>query len=402
MEYLDFILEKEESKNLKEKYEEFKHLFEDVKEFIIKKKRILYGGTALNEMLSKNKKFYKETQLPDYDVFTPTPKKDSLELARFLKKRGYNYIEIKPGFWHKGTFKVFAEFQPLVDFTFVRRKFYNFLLEQEKKNPHQNQSDPKLLNVPPLLLLYSFYKELSRPKGSLYRLKKVFSRFKIFQKEFGLETSPVEFSLEKIDPELMPYLEIVRSYVKERQIAFVGGFAIGLQLGANRRNSINCCSVPSIPMFDILSANMKETLKDLKEKIPNLMVQGVDPTSLNEIMPRQYLLKTSEGKTFARILNVNDGCFSTDEICGYKIGNLDTILSFLYSQLINDIFFEKKVNDVPAKKYTEKMIEILEKENAKLTLKERFHLKCWGKEKTREDIFKEKWKNKKRIKISFY
>ena len=403
MEYLDIILQEEEGNIVKQKFDQFSDLYNDVKRFIIQHKRILYGGTALNEILPVEKKFYKEYQLPDFDVFTPTPKQDALALAKYLKKKGYKYIEIKRGFWHKGTFKVYAEFQPVVDFTFVRRTFYEFLLEQTKEHPKRNQSDPRYKIAFPILLMWSLYRELSRPKGSLYRLKKVFTRFKTFRKEFGLKAEITNFPLDKIPDETKPYLDIVRKYVKTNQIPIVGGFAIGLHLGANRWNSINCCSIPGLPMFDILSQNMEETLEVLKELLPDMIVKKRESTHLNEIMPSRYLLRTNteEPITFARIFDASDGCFSINTICGYKVGNLDTILNYLYAQLIADMFFENTVHNTPAAKFTSTIINTLEKENSKKPLRERFDLTCWGKEKSKEDVLKEKWRNPTKIKISF-
>lgn len=402
MEYLDIFVEEEEVKKEEQTYEHYKKLFDDVKSFLIQKKRVIYGGTALNEILPLSKKFYKEKQLPDYDVFTPTPKKDALELAKYLKNKGHSFIEIKRGFWHVGTFKVYAEFLPVVDFTFVRRKFYNFLLTQSKFNPRENQTNPRLKIAFPILLLWSFYKELSRPGGSLYRLKKVFTRFKVFQKEFGLKPKLTRFPLDNIPNDHFTYLEKMRNYLKETQLPFVGGFAIGLHLGANRRNKIECCTIPGIPMFDILSENIDKTLKEIQKVFPHIIIKKKESFYLDEIMPHRYLLKTNtpDEYTFARIFDTSDGCYSIKKINGYSVGKLDTILNFLYAQLIMDMFFDNKINDLPASQFTVRIIQELEKVNNKQTLKERFDMICWGKDKSKTDVMKEKWKNPNKVKIS--
>lgn len=401
MEYLDFIVEEEQNKLAEQDYNEYKNLFKDVEKFIIKKNRIIYGGTALNEILPPSKKFYTDIQLPDYDVFTPTPKKDAVELAKYLHKKGYQYIEVKKGFWHEGTIKVYAEFQPVADFTFIRRKFYEFLLEQDKHNPKKNQKNKKLKVTFIPLLFWFFYKELSRPGGSLHRLKKVFTRFKTFHKEFELKPELQRMSLSQVPPELLPYLEKVRKYVKDVQVPVAGGFAIGLHLGANRRNKIECCNVPGIPLFNILSTDMDATLKDLRKIIPDMVVLKREPTYLCEIMPIRYVLRTSGENpvTFANISDISNGCYSVDTICGYKVGKLDTILNFLYANLINDLLYKTEINGVPAEKYTIKIINTLEKINNKKTLKERFNLVCYGREKTRSDVRKERWNEPKKIRV---
>ena len=56
-------------------------IIEIVERFLKKKKRICYGGTAINNILPEEKQFYdKSIELPDYDFFSPTPLKDAKEL----------------------------------------------------------------------------------------------------------------------------------------------------------------------------------------------------------------------------------------------------------------------------------------------------------------------------------
>ena len=90
-----------------------------VEEFLKKKKRICYGGTAINNILPEEKQFYdKSIELPDYDFFSPTPLKDAKELANIYFKEGFDETEAKSGM-HGGTFKVFVNFIPVADITFM-------------------------------------------------------------------------------------------------------------------------------------------------------------------------------------------------------------------------------------------------------------------------------------------
>ena len=57
-----------------------------VERFLRKKKRVCYGGTAINALLPKKLRFYDEDKdLPDYDFFTPEPDTDVAELVGELK-----------------------------------------------------------------------------------------------------------------------------------------------------------------------------------------------------------------------------------------------------------------------------------------------------------------------------
>ncbi len=50
---------------------------ETVERFLRRKKRVCYGGQAINSLLPKSKQFYDERyNIPDYDFFSPTPDLD--------------------------------------------------------------------------------------------------------------------------------------------------------------------------------------------------------------------------------------------------------------------------------------------------------------------------------------
>ena len=95
-----------------------------VEKFLRDKKRICYGGTAINNLLPINDQFYnKEIELPDYDFYSPEPLNDAKELADIYYDAGYTEIEAKSGM-HAGTFKVFVNYIPVADITYLPEKLY--------------------------------------------------------------------------------------------------------------------------------------------------------------------------------------------------------------------------------------------------------------------------------------
>ena len=90
-----------------------------VEKFLVETKRLLYGGTAINNLLPMEDQFYdKAVELPDYDFFSPDPVKDAKKLADIYYKLGFQDVEAKAGV-HAGTFKVFVNFIPVADITFL-------------------------------------------------------------------------------------------------------------------------------------------------------------------------------------------------------------------------------------------------------------------------------------------
>ena len=103
---------------------EIKKIIDIVERFLRDKKRICYGGTAINNLLPQNDQFYnKEIELPDYDFYSPEPLKDAKELADIYYEEGYTEIEAKSGM-HAGTFKVFVNYIPVADITYLPGNLY--------------------------------------------------------------------------------------------------------------------------------------------------------------------------------------------------------------------------------------------------------------------------------------
>ena len=95
-----------------------------MKIFLTKKKLVCYGGTAINNILPEEDKFYdKSIEIPDYDFFSPNAMNDAIELADHYYKAGYDEVEAKAG-QHYGTYKVFVNFIPVADITSLDKQLY--------------------------------------------------------------------------------------------------------------------------------------------------------------------------------------------------------------------------------------------------------------------------------------
>ena len=63
-------------------YRQLKPIYDIVKQFIVARNLIMYGGTAINDSLPKNLQFYdSEYELPDFDVFSMNPQKDITDIC---------------------------------------------------------------------------------------------------------------------------------------------------------------------------------------------------------------------------------------------------------------------------------------------------------------------------------
>jgi hypothetical protein len=113
--------------------EEIKKMIQIVEDFLVKKKLICYGGTAINNILPKHAQFYdKNYQIPDYDFFSHNAMDDAKELADIFFKEGYLDVEAKSGV-HAGTYKVFVNFSPMAEISHIHKDLFKSLQKDAVK-----------------------------------------------------------------------------------------------------------------------------------------------------------------------------------------------------------------------------------------------------------------------------
>ena len=111
---------------------QIKTIISIVENFLRINKLVCYGGTAINNILPIEDQFYdKSFELPDYDFFSTTPMKHAKKLADMYYKKGFNEVEAKSGV-HPGTFKVFVNFIPVADITYLPPEIFKKILKHSK------------------------------------------------------------------------------------------------------------------------------------------------------------------------------------------------------------------------------------------------------------------------------
>ena len=169
--------------------DEIKKMIQIVEDFLIKKKLICYGGTAINNILPKNVQFYdKNYQIPDYDFFSQNALDDAKELADVFFKAGYLDVEAKSGV-HEGTYKVYVNFIPMADVTMMHKSLFQNLLKESVRIAG-------IYYAPPNYLRMGMYLELSRPAGDISRWEKVLKRLNLLNEYHPMK---VNYDCHEID-----------------------------------------------------------------------------------------------------------------------------------------------------------------------------------------------------------
>lgn len=413
------IVDNIEIQKLKNEMQNNKKIFEVVEKFIKTKKLILYGGYALNLILPQNKKIYRDYTQADFDCYSYSAKKDAIQLAKKLKKLKYKLIKVKLA-KHDNTFKLYVGTLNVLDITQLDKKIFDIFIKihnYEKHNDlliHYTDS----FNIIPLYLMKrNMHYELSRPEGSYYRWEKVYNRSKLldkvyFTKHFNQIRSNCKLNINdntylKIPNDWNKCINQLLSYIKKNKNPIIDNYAIKL---INNIKDKNCCRINTYSnILVILSSKYKKTCNDIikiinntinKTKYKILKQDKTYTTNSIDILENRYRIVIEDILTKKRIslisiVNVKNNCFSVQNIKGYIVGSIDTILCFLYSYYLTYLiakYLLYRHNTVLED--TQQYINLYENMINKLSLNKRLLTSCYGKEISKEDIYLKNWDKK--------
>ena len=365
--------------------ETIKKIIKIVEDFLLDKKCICYGGTAINNILPKEDQFYrKDIEFPDYDFFTPNALEDAKSLADIYYRKGFHEVEAKSGM-HQGTYKVYVNFIPVADITFMNRSIYNAI---KKESITKNG----ILYAPPNFLRMSMYLELSRPMGDTSRWEKVLKRIRILNKHYplkGLKCDEIDIQRKFENPNLssIDIFHLVKNRLVQKKVVFFGAMAHRIY-GRYMPNQVKN-KLQTIPDFSVLS---ETPLKTIREVESTLKINGfnsikiVTHKPIGELIATHYELKVG----IDTILFVFEpiACHSYNIISldtqKIRIATIDTMLSFYLAFLYSHRpYFE--INRILC--MCEFLFKVQQKNRlAQKGLLKRFSTSCIGRQKSIEEI----------------
>jgi len=388
---------------------EIKKIMMIVEDFIRRKKLIVYGGTAQNNILPKKDQFYDtNVDIPDYDFFSPTAQQDVKELADIYANAGYIEVDAKSGM-HSGTYKLFVNFIPTADITQMPHVIFNTLKRDALKING-------IIYSPPNFLRMGMYLELSRPDGDVSRWEKVYKRLVLINKHYPLtskECSHVDFqrpmSLDKnkkkenrggVSNEEI-YDEVLKTFIHQ-DVVFFGGYAIS-KYSQYMPHHIRA-QIEKIPDFDVLSEDALKTADIVKERLEDIGCKNVSVhkfADIGEIVSGHYEIRV--GKDTVAFIYQPNACHSynvLEEKYGnsIRIATIDTMLSYYLAFLYAD----KEYYDVNRIVCMSKYLFDVQANNrlSQKGLLKRFSINCIGHQESVEEIREHKsemWKKLSKI-----
>jgi hypothetical protein len=359
-----------------------------LEDFLVRKKLICYGGTAINNILPKFAQFYdRNVEIPDYDFFSTDALSDAKELADIYYQNGYDEVEAKSGM-HPGTFKVFVQFLPVADITFLDPILFDSL----KKDAITISG---IRYAPPNYLRMGMFLELSRPNGDVSRWEKVLKRINILNKFYplspGKPCNTIDFQRKIGKHKNVRNSEhiyfMTRDSFIDQGVVFLGGY--GTVLYSKYMPESQKRQVERIPDFDVLAENPLKTATIVKDRLHDAgytHIVLIQHTAVGEVVPPHIEIVVN-GDTIAFVYEPI-ACHSYNTITIDKkevnVASIDTMLSFYLAFIYADKpYFERdRILCMAMYLFHVEQKNRLEQKG----LLKRFSLSCYGKQETIEEI----------------
>lgn len=403
----------------KQKLKDIKPILEIVENYIMKRKGVLYGGTALNMLLPKDLKFYGPYEIPDYDFFYPKAGDLAKEIADELYSKGYKYTEVKNAL-HEGTFKVYCNFESVADVTELPVPNHDILVRNAKTITVRGRT----MRISPINFLKAMaYKELCMPISSGFRWSKVYRRLILLEKTYPLTvrlskrftgTCDDIFADDIISAGYAPVERLVRHFVNRNGHAHIGSEAIYHYL----KNYMDCTVYEkSTKRVKFLSKNLKQTTSELVKVLKRELstdgyrfkVMHYDELSMFLPKKQQIFVKLPGANEFEKMVSIYDASDTCYSIVHGESSDGDTDHStlvcsifFLYFVMYLKILFMPKEDALKSKILRLTLIKLGETlvNNEEEELFNTFTTECYGVEKGMTAVKKSIWDKKK--KVMFY
>ena len=303
--------------------------------FLRKRGRVCYGGTAINAILPRGLKFYDpQKELPDYDFFTPDTASDIQELVKDLQQAGFPDVVERVGI-HEGTHKIMVNFVPIADISAMDPELYKNMYRRSIKKDGIHYADADFLRM-------LMYLELSRPRGQVERWPKVFERLTLLNEAF-----PPKPCRTKVDDLVgrvnIPFVvrKIVLDYVIDNKRVLMGAEVVSMYdwlINSSKRFA------PSIGWFlkkrgmiVFVSAEAERDALRLKEIFASDEITVKVLEGKGELVPQRAVVSYRE-MPFAEILQeVACHSFTSLKLGGGKtlqVASLETMITFYFALMM--------------------------------------------------------------------
>lgn len=312
-------IQDEASKEYKTKNEptlaETSSVYNSIKEYIKKNKKLVYGGFAQN-LLIQNKNpdeaFYKEIDgayynwpdLADIEFYSPDPIKDTIELVDYLHSKGFKNIQGKEGV-HTETYKIFVNFLNYCDISYVPPNIY-------EKIPYIDIHGMRCVH--PHFMMIDAYRVLTDPMTSYWRVDKSIKRFQKLLRYYPIDNTVPDNNINFNKQIATKDLQFIRrKIIHKSRLIVVGFYAYDYYMKkANKQYMLN-----RYPYYEVISTDY---IKD-SDNIYNIMKNKYS----NRLVTKEY-------KPFFNFTDERTEFYLDDKLVLILYGNNKRCIVYTYSE----------------------------------------------------------------------
>jgi len=273
---------------------EKKEVMNIIRDFIRKKHRKIYGGTAVNELLKqKNPEdaIYDEFNFSDIEFYSPTPVPDLVELCNTLYDKGYKYVQGREA-QHEETYTISVNFEVYCDISYVPTRVYNGIKVIDIDGI--NYVDPHFMWI-------DYLRMFNNPVTANWRWEKSFKRNFILLKNYPPEYYNKNIQISEMNQEFKGYIQrIKKEFIieKSNNNILINGFdaynffmlhaandkkvdqMARTVYGKNNVMNLTC----NIPYLDLVSVDYSNTVKNLYNYLKGI-VKVPEKLEISEYFP---------------------------------------------------------------------------------------------------------------------
>jgi len=294
--------------------------------FLRKKKRLCYGGMAINAHLPINKKLYDFSKsIPDYDFFSTNPEADAHELVKLLEKAKFDNVTLRLGI-HDGTFKIFVNYHGIADITYMTSWLYSRLSKTAI-------TDDSIYYVDADYLRMGMYVELSRPRGEVERWDKVYKRLLLLNLYKPVKSECKEL-VSTISVSKNIY-SVLLKYIIEQKFIFTGAEIVNIYKNPNiKLASLLNTTYPIIVYCQQPRTHLSKLRQLVYTTNNKAVIKIVHWERLLDIVPEMYGIKVDGKLCMILIQELYCYSYNTIKVKNYGelfISSLDTAIALFFT-----------------------------------------------------------------------
>jgi len=256
----------EYKKNYEPTMAEVTKVYTAIKDYVIRTRKIAYGGFAQNTLLmDKNKSdsfykiidgvFYNFPDVADIEFYSPNPVKDMVELSEELYKQGFKHIDGKNGV-HDGTYKIFVNFINYCDIAYMPEYIYNNLPTITTSN--------NIKCAHPHFMVCDAYRIMTDPMTSYWRLEKAINRFNRLINYYPIiNEKNANKTLQLIKPDIEMMRHIRKHIVHNSKLIVVGFYAFDYY----NNKIIKTPHDKEYPYYELITDNIVKDAEIIEKKL---------------------------------------------------------------------------------------------------------------------------------------